>query len=92
MMGSDFKFFIGTNTLILAPTVLLCIHVLPRINVLDDDGDGDVDGGTLSDLWWIGMAVLLLSTLYALHRAAFTDPGYLPRGKEPDPPPHQQLE
>ena len=87
MMGSDFKFFIGTNVLILAPTVLLCIHVLPRIDVLDDDGDG----GTLSNLWWIGMAVLLLSTLYALHCAAFTDPGYLPRGKEPDPPPHQQL-
>lgn len=86
MIGSDFKFFILTNVLILTVTVLMGYAVLPRLPMF-----GVNRNAISSKMWFIGLAVLLSMTLYSLHRAAFTDPGYLPRGNEPTPPRHQQL-
>merc|ERR1712190_229675 len=45
----------------------------------------------ISYIRYFVMVILFCFVVYNLYRAAFTDPGYLPRGNEPVPPRHQQL-
>ena len=80
MIGIDFYYFLFTNLLQIIPTILYFIFVSKYL---------------LCDKYLSILVILsffeFIITLYYLYRASFTDPGYLPRGNEHIPLPHQQL-
>jgi len=80
MIGSDFKYFIGTNVLLCTPSVLQWRYILPSHSAMP-----------MHDLLCVISYALFACTMLSLYRAAFTDPGYLPRGAEPIPEPRLQL-
>eukprot|EP00484_Ammonia_sp_Unknown_P025715 CAMPEP_0197033742 /NCGR_PEP_ID=MMETSP1384-20130603/12066_1 /TAXON_ID=29189 /ORGANISM="Ammonia sp." /LENGTH=648 /DNA_ID=CAMNT_0042463591 /DNA_START=116 /DNA_END=2062 /DNA_ORIENTATION=+ len=86
MFGTDFRYFIGTNILICTPTVLSWLYVLPYLEF-----DAQPHYNRLYLILCALSYFLWLATMCSLYRASFTDPGYLPRGNEETPPPHQQL-
>jgi hypothetical protein len=65
MMGSDAKFFGFTNVLLIVPTVLLFVFVVPRVYYALYVG--------------IAMGVLFLYNVVNLYLAALVEPGIIPR-------------
>ena len=84
MFGVDFKNFIGTNVLILTPSILEWLYVFPYILLHFQQSYASLSLCTMSCL-------LFICCFVSLYFASFTDPGYLPRGNEPIPAPHHQL-
>jgi hypothetical protein len=67
MMGSDAKFFGFTNVLLIVPTVLLFVFVIPKIYYALYVG--------------IAIGVLFLYNMVNLYLAAFLEPGIIPRNE-----------
>lgn len=82
MVGADFSYFLITNFFLLVPTILYFVKIAPGLFAMSH-----------SLLIMIFLVFILwFITTYFFYRAAFTDPGYLPRGNEDTPPPHKQLQ
>jgi len=73
MCGIDIRFFFLTNGLVGIPTALFFILVVPYFQVPLRYSVGGISG------------FIYLLALRFLFAAAFTDPGFIPRGKEPQP-------
>eukprot|EP00483_Globobulimina_turgida_P002774 UN02779 len=81
MRGTYFKFFVCTNILLLAPSILQWQYIFPILYTKSH----------FFILFCVISCLLFICVLYSLYMASFTDPGYLPRGNESTPPSHQQL-
>eukprot|EP01083_Nonionella_stella_P006518 18931_1 len=87
MIGVDINYFVITNILYLAPSILYFVKVTPHIM---DEIHATSDHKLLALV--VIAYVLFVITTYYLYRCSFTDPGYLPRGNETTPLPHKQLQ
>ena len=65
MVGSDFNFFLGTNVLYIAPSLLFFIFVMPLMD--------------FPVLCGVVLALIFIYSLVALWKCALTEPGIIPR-------------
>ena len=90
MFGINFYYFFFTNLLVWVPAILYFIEL--QSHLLDSKWTKSEHRRSTILGFYITSYILFIITCYYLYRAAFTDPGYLPRGNETTPPPHKQLQ
>ena len=75
MIGTDITFFFFTNLLFIITTILYFVYIASELDAVVS----------------VLAVLLIIFCLYYLHRAAWTDPGFIPRGNELAPTDQKEM-